>query len=45
MFLVLWLLGFFCPRFIHSIALTGTLVHVLIVFVVILVVRKLLGIV
>jgi hypothetical protein len=43
--LVLWLLGFFGPRFIPSIPRTGNFIHVLIVIVVILVVLRLLGIV
>lgn len=40
--LVLWLLGFFGPRFIPSIPRTGNLVHILIVIVIILVVLRLL---
>lgn len=42
--LVLWLLGFFGPRFSSSIPRSGNLVHILIVIVVILVVLRLLGI-
>ena len=41
---VLWLLGFFGPRYIPSIPRTGNLIHVLIVIVVILVILRLLGI-
>lgn len=41
---VLWLLGFFGPRFLPSIPNGGNLVHVLLVIVLILVVLKLLGI-
>lgn len=41
--LLLWLLGFFGPRFIPSIPRTGNLVHILIIIVVILVVLQLLG--
>ena len=41
--LVLWLLGFFGPRFVPSIPRTGNVVHILIVIVVILVVFRLLG--
>ena len=41
--LVLWLLGFFGPRFVPSIPRTGSVVHILIVIVVILVVLRLLG--
>lgn len=40
---VLWLLGFFGPRFLPSIPGGGNLVHVLLVIVVILIVLKLLG--
>ena len=40
--LVLWLLGFFGPRFLPSIPNGGNLVHVLIVIVVILVIVRLL---
>jgi len=42
---ILWLLGFFGPRFIPSIPRTGSLIHALVVIVVILVVLRLLGIV
>jgi len=41
--LLLWLLGFFGPRFIPSIPRTGNLVHILIIIVVILVVLQLMG--
>lgn len=40
--IVLWLLGFFGPRFLPSIPKSGNLVHVIIVIVVILVIVKLL---
>nr|MBI2903922.1 lmo0937 family membrane protein [Chloroflexota bacterium] len=40
---VLWLLGFFGPRFLPSIPSGGNLVHVLLVIVVILIVLKLPG--
>ena len=43
--LVLWLLGFFGPRFSSSFPRSGNLIHILIVIVVILVVLKLLGMV
>jgi hypothetical protein len=39
--LILWLLGFFGPRFIPSIPRTGNLIHILIIIVVILVVLQL----
>ncbi len=42
--LVLWLLGFFGPRYLPSIPSGGNLVHVLLVIVVLLIVLKLLGI-
>lgn len=40
--LILWLLGFFGPRFIPSIPRKGNLVHILIIIVIILVVLQLL---
>ena len=40
--LVLWLLGFFGPRFLPSIPNGGNLVHVLLVIVIILVIVRLL---
>jgi predicted membrane protein len=41
---VLWLLGFFGPRYSSSIPKTGNLVHTLIVIAVILLILKLLGV-
>jgi predicted membrane protein len=41
---VLWLLGFFGPRFSSSIPKTGNLVHTLIVIAVILLILRLLGV-
>ncbi|RPI53295.1 MAG: lmo0937 family membrane protein [Chloroflexi bacterium] len=40
---VLWLLGFFGPRFSSGIPKTGNLVHTLIVIAVILIILRLLG--
>jgi uncharacterized membrane protein len=40
---VLWLLGFFGPRFSSSFPKTGNLVHTLIVIAVILLILRLLG--
>jgi len=40
---VLWLLGFFGPRFSSSFPKTGNLVHALIVIAVILLILRLLG--
>ena len=42
--LIMWLLGFFGPRFIPRIPRTGNVIHILIVIVVILVVLRLLGV-
>jgi uncharacterized membrane protein len=41
---VLWLLGFFGPRFSSSFPKTGNLVHTLIVIAVILLILRLLGV-
>ena len=43
--LVLWLLGFFGPRFSSNFPKSGNLVHILIVVVVILVILNLVGMV
>jgi hypothetical protein len=42
---VLWLLGFFGPRFLPSIPRSGNVIHILIVIVIILVLLNLLGII
>jgi uncharacterized membrane protein len=41
---VLWLLGFFGPRFSSSFPKTGNLVHTLIVIAVVLLILRLLGV-
>jgi uncharacterized membrane protein len=41
---VLWLLGFFGPRFSSSFPKTGNLVHTLVVIAVILIILRLLGV-
>jgi uncharacterized membrane protein len=43
--LVLWLLGFFGPRFMSGFPKTGNLIHILIVIAVILLILRLLGVV
>ena len=42
---VLWLLGFFGPRFSSGFPKTGNLIHILIVIAVILLILRLLGVV
>ena len=43
MLVVLWLLGFFGPRFIPSFPRTGNVVHVLLIIAVIIIVLRLMG--
>ncbi len=42
---VLWLLGFFGPRYMPSFPRTGNVIHVLLVIVLIIIVLRLLGLV
>ena len=42
---VLWLVGFFGPRYYNGIPKTGSLLHTLIVIAVILIILKLLGVI